>query len=120
MVAYIIADITIHNVDQFMEYVRQVPAFIEKHGGRVVKIETFGPTAERYTARKKKTNVISSIGILERAQKRSKMLSNLNKNVAKSFGTIFKTRSNAINWNSDLFSSRGSSGIWIRCLISKT
>lgn len=36
MAAYIIADITIHDTDQFMEYVRLVPAFIEKHGGRYI------------------------------------------------------------------------------------
>ena len=34
MAAYVIADITVHNPDQFMEYVRLVPAFVEKHGGR--------------------------------------------------------------------------------------
>jgi len=34
MVAYLIADITVHDLEQFMEYVRQVPAFVEKHGGQ--------------------------------------------------------------------------------------
>lgn len=34
MAAYLIADIIVHNPDQFMEYVRQVPAFVEKHGGQ--------------------------------------------------------------------------------------
>ena len=34
MVAYLIADITVQKPDQFMEYVRQVPAFVEKHGGQ--------------------------------------------------------------------------------------
>jgi len=34
MSAFLIADITIHDIDQFMEYVRQVPAFIKKHGGQ--------------------------------------------------------------------------------------
>ena len=33
MNAYLIADITIHDPEKFMEYVQQVPAFIEKHGG---------------------------------------------------------------------------------------
>ena len=33
MSAYLIADITIHDPDKFMEYVKAVPAFIEKHGG---------------------------------------------------------------------------------------
>ena len=34
MTAYVIADITVHDPDRFMEYVRLVPAFVEKHGGR--------------------------------------------------------------------------------------
>lgn len=33
MTAYLIADISVHDPEQFMEYVRQVPAFVEKHGG---------------------------------------------------------------------------------------
>ena len=33
MSTYLIADITIHDPEKFMEYVEQVPAFIEKHDG---------------------------------------------------------------------------------------
>ncbi|MCB1672658.1 MAG: DUF1330 domain-containing protein [Gammaproteobacteria bacterium] len=33
MTAYLIADITVHDPDKYQEYVRLVPAFIEKHGG---------------------------------------------------------------------------------------
>ena len=33
MSAYLIADITIHDLENFMEYVKQVPACIKKHGG---------------------------------------------------------------------------------------
>jgi uncharacterized protein (DUF1330 family) len=31
--AYLIADISVHDPEKFMEYVDQVPAFVEKHGG---------------------------------------------------------------------------------------
>ncbi len=33
MAAYLIADITVNDPDKYQEYVRLVPAFIEKHGG---------------------------------------------------------------------------------------
>lgn len=33
MKAYLVADITIHDLDTFKQYVELVPAFIEKHGG---------------------------------------------------------------------------------------
>ena len=34
MTAYLIADIQIHDTEKFMEYVKLVPACIEKHGGK--------------------------------------------------------------------------------------
>lgn len=34
MACYLIADITVHDPEAYKEYVRQVPGFIEKHGGR--------------------------------------------------------------------------------------
>jgi uncharacterized protein (DUF1330 family) len=33
MATYLIADITVHDPEQYQDYVRQVPAFIDKHGG---------------------------------------------------------------------------------------
>ena len=33
MATYLIADITVHNPERYRDYVRQVPAFIEKHQG---------------------------------------------------------------------------------------
>ena len=36
MAAYLIADITIHDKEKFMEYVKLVPAFIEKHDGKYI------------------------------------------------------------------------------------
>lgn len=33
MSTYLIADITVHDLKRFREYVEAVPAFIEKHGG---------------------------------------------------------------------------------------
>ncbi len=34
MKAYLILDFSVHNLEQFMEYVNKIPAFIEKHLGR--------------------------------------------------------------------------------------
>jgi uncharacterized protein (DUF1330 family) len=34
MAAYLIADITVHNPEVFAEYRKQVPATVEKYGGR--------------------------------------------------------------------------------------
>ena len=34
MPAYLIVDITIHNLQRFKDYVAAVPPFIKKHGGR--------------------------------------------------------------------------------------
>ena len=34
MTAYIIADIDVHNEKDYLEYVRQAPAHIERHGGK--------------------------------------------------------------------------------------
>lgn len=36
MNAYLILDLTIHDFDQFREYILKIPAFIEKHSGRYV------------------------------------------------------------------------------------
>jgi len=33
MSAYLIVDITVHDLEKYKEYAQQVPAFIEKHGG---------------------------------------------------------------------------------------
>ena len=33
MSAYLIVDINVHDTDAYQDYVRQVPAFIAKHGG---------------------------------------------------------------------------------------
>jgi len=33
MATYLIADITVHDPERYQDYVRQVPAFIEKHRG---------------------------------------------------------------------------------------
>ncbi len=34
MQGYLVLDFSIHDLDAFMAYVRGVPAFIDKHGGR--------------------------------------------------------------------------------------
>ncbi len=34
MKAYLIADIDVHDLDRYKEYVALVPPFVEKHGGR--------------------------------------------------------------------------------------
>jgi uncharacterized protein (DUF1330 family) len=34
MTAYLIANITVHDAERYKEYVANVPALIEKHGGR--------------------------------------------------------------------------------------
>ncbi len=34
MSAYLIADIALHDADRYKEYVENVPALIEKHGGK--------------------------------------------------------------------------------------
>lgn len=34
MAVYMILDITVNDMDRYQEYVRQVPAIIERHGGR--------------------------------------------------------------------------------------
>ena len=34
MAAYLIANITVHDAEQYQDYVANVPALIEKHGGR--------------------------------------------------------------------------------------
>ena len=36
MTAYIIVDIEVHDEQAYMEYVRQAPAHVERHGGRYV------------------------------------------------------------------------------------
>jgi uncharacterized protein (DUF1330 family) len=36
MTAYIIADIDVHDEETYMEYVRQAPAHIERHGGKYI------------------------------------------------------------------------------------
>ena len=42
MSAYLIVDITIHDPERYQDYVRQVPAFIEKHREYCVTIELTG------------------------------------------------------------------------------
>lgn len=34
MSAYLVVDVTVHDPDKYQEYAKQVPPFIEKHGGR--------------------------------------------------------------------------------------
>lgn len=34
MKGYLVLDLSINNLDGFMEYANKIPAFIEKHGGR--------------------------------------------------------------------------------------
>ena len=36
MTAYLVVDISIHDIDRFMDYVAKVPPFIAKHGGQYV------------------------------------------------------------------------------------
>lgn len=36
MNAYLILDFTIHDFDAFQEYIREIPAFIEKHLGKYI------------------------------------------------------------------------------------
>ena len=36
MATYLIADITVHDPERYQDYVRQVPAFIDKHQGSYV------------------------------------------------------------------------------------
>jgi uncharacterized protein (DUF1330 family) len=34
MNAYLILDLTIHDLENFRQYIQQIPAFIQRHGGR--------------------------------------------------------------------------------------
>jgi uncharacterized protein (DUF1330 family) len=34
--AYLVLDLAIQNFEEFGEYIREIPAFIEKHGGRYI------------------------------------------------------------------------------------
>jgi uncharacterized protein (DUF1330 family) len=34
MAAYLVLDLTVHNLPEFLPYVEAIPAFIAKHGGR--------------------------------------------------------------------------------------
>lgn len=36
MKAYLVLDLSIHDIEAFQEYIAGVPAFIEKHGGRYI------------------------------------------------------------------------------------
>jgi uncharacterized protein (DUF1330 family) len=36
MKAYLVLDFTIHDLEAFREYIRKVPSFIEKHGGKYI------------------------------------------------------------------------------------
>jgi len=36
MNAYLVIDITIHNIEKFAEYINKIPEFIEKHSGRYI------------------------------------------------------------------------------------
>jgi uncharacterized protein (DUF1330 family) len=36
MKAYLVLDLTVHDLPGFLPYIRAIPAFIEKHGGRYV------------------------------------------------------------------------------------
>lgn len=34
MSAYLVVDVTVHDAEKYKEYAKQVPPFVEKHGGR--------------------------------------------------------------------------------------
>lgn len=36
MKAYLILDLTIHDIEKFMEYIKSIPEFIKKHAGRYI------------------------------------------------------------------------------------
>lgn len=36
MKAYLVLDLTIHDLDKFLEYINRIPEFIKKHSGRYI------------------------------------------------------------------------------------
>ena len=44
MKAYLVLDFAVHDLPAFLEYVRKIPAFIAKHGGRYI-VQGAEPTA---------------------------------------------------------------------------